>query len=466
MENQKKHAALRTLAACALGMGLSAALAWCYDSYVRWNPQAYPCAVVALCLGTILLTLAVLRARGERGAPALLWKSALSLAVFLALLIGVSYTLNNVMGKGEALAAWLSFPPCAAQILVLLALLLRGMAKDGLRAGALLAAAATLVSAPVTVFLLGRAPTADLYLTREGLAPYQPAPGRTAIHFINTGSGDAILLESNGKFALVDAAEDSDNPKNSPAEAYDGYERYVLDYVKRVAGGRLDFVLGTHAHSDHIGGFDTLLLDPDVTVGRAYLKRYDASHKNSTELGWDNQEVYDQMVAALAARQIPLIQDLPEEPFALGEFKITIFNGEFDPASRDENDNSLGVLAGAGGLRAFLAGDMNNLSGDEARLGPQIGQVDLLKAPHHGLEGSSTAKFVSALRPRTVVITTGPGGGNVNVLRRYHKLAQPGRIMCTGDFGGIVAVFGADGIEYYAIGEYPGGIGGADVTRK
>ena len=72
----------------------------------------------------------------------------------------------------------------------------------------------------------------------------------------------------------------------------------------------LDFIVGTHAHSDHLGGFDTILADPDVSVGRAYLKVYDSSVINEHEVTeWDNQEVYDQIVAALEARHIPIISE-------------------------------------------------------------------------------------------------------------------------------------------------------------
>jgi beta-lactamase superfamily II metal-dependent hydrolase len=471
MKNAKRGGASRSFAALALGAGLAAAMAWYYDVFIRWNPQLYPCAIIALAAGVILLTLAALRARGARKALPLILKTALSVAVFLALLVGVSYIINNVVhGGGNALlAARVAIPLAGAQLLALYALLLWRMASGGAKAGATLAAAGTALSVLLSVFFLGRVASASTYLTREGLAPYQPAAGRTAIHFLNTSGGDAILLESGGLFAMIDAAEDSDNLKDDPDLAYDGFELYVLDYVKRVTGGRLDFILGTHAHSDHIGGFDTLLLDPEIAVGRAYLKRYDPAYKKGYEQGWDNQEVYDQMVDALAARGVPLIQSMPEAPFALGGFQITIFNGGYDAdpskGSGDENDNSMGVLVEYGGQRAFLAGDINNLGGDETRLAPLVGRVDLLKAPHHGHEGSSTAKFLSALRPRTVVVTTGPGGGNVTVLRRYDKVGTE-RILCTGDFGGVAAVFGAGGIDYYAVGEYPSGIGGANLERR
>ncbi|MDR2687736.1 MAG: MBL fold metallo-hydrolase, partial [Oscillospiraceae bacterium] len=280
------------------------------------------------------------------------------------------------------------------------------------------------------------------------------------IHFLGTGGSDAILLESGGHFALVDAAEDSEYPAGKGDIALPGYEAYVLEYVKRVAGdarGRvtLDFVLGTHAHSDHIGGFDTLVLDPDVTVGRAFLKRYDDARMLDYEQAWDNRVVYGQMVAALAARGVPLAQELPAQPFALGNFQVTILNGGYDARlSGDENDESLGVLLERGGRRAFLAGDINNIGGDENRLAGQIGKVDLLKAGHHGHNGSSTLPFAAKLLPDTVVFTNGGSAGtDPSVLFRLIAVGNARRLVSTGDFGGIVAVFGEGGIEYYAIGD-------------
>ena len=283
------------------------------------------------------------------------------------------------------------------------------------------------------------------------------------IHFINTGNSDAILLESTvqsapgqpaqRRFALADAAEDSDYPAGKRFLAYAGYEDYVTEYVKRMAGGRLDFVLGTHAHSDHIGGFDTLILDPDVTIGRAYLKPYDGARMRGYErVYWDNEEVHSQMTAALAARGVPLIEDIPDEPFTLGNFRVTLF----DPGplrSGDANDSSIGMLIECGGKRAFLAGDVNNISGAERRLAKKVGPVDLLKAGHHGHEGSSTLAIVTGLRPETVIFAR-KGGASPTVAGRFICAGTAKRLLSTGVFGGIAAVFGGGGIQYYAINEF------------
>lgn len=275
------------------------------------------------------------------------------------------------------------------------------------------------------------------------------------IYFLNTGGADAILIESEGKYALIDAAEDSDNPRGFPDLVFDGTEEYVCDAVKKIAGNEngeavLEFVLGTHSHSDHIGGFDTLILDEKITVKTAYLKEYDESRIRDYEIEkWDNKEVYQQMVDACSERGVPIISDLSEEPFTFGNFTLKFCNTETTyPAEKvGENENAIGLLIEKGSLRAFLAADINNLDGDEDRLAIEIGKVNLLKVGHHGYKESSTPDFLEALSPEYAIVTNNENKIDIGVLGNLNKIKAG--VFETGAFNGIIAEFGNDGIKLY-----------------
>lgn len=281
------------------------------------------------------------------------------------------------------------------------------------------------------------------------------AQGKNKIHFLNTGGSDAILLESDGKFAMVDCAEDTDNPRNFPGLELKGYEEQVLQYVKQVAADEsgnvhLEFIVGTHAHSDHIGGFDTLLNDPAVHADKAYVKAYDASHISDYEQQeWDNQEVFDQLIAACEQDGTQVVHDLPQESFMFGEMKITLMNTEIKTQTgMGENENSLGVLIEVNDRRVFLAGDINNILGDEDALGKQLGKVDVLKLGHHGYLESSSDAFLRALHPDIAIVTNDTG--MVHAQAKIRLISQGSAIFGTVDEDGILMTLDGDSIRVYS----------------
>jgi len=156
-ELSMKKIDLQTFAALGLGAGLAVAMVWFYHVLVNWNLTQYAIAIVVIAIGVILLTLLALHTRGEKKAVHYIWKTALSVAVFLVVLIGVSYIINNVVYRGAVLAGQAALFLCAAQLCVLFALLVHGMAKQGMKAGAAIAGigSALAVIAALLIILLG-----------------------------------------------------------------------------------------------------------------------------------------------------------------------------------------------------------------------------------------------------------------------------------------------------------------------
>lgn len=271
--------------------------------------------------------------------------------------------------------------------------------------------------------------------------------GNDRIHFLNTANSDAILIESNGMFAMIDAGEGNSNPRRKTA--YKGYEKEVVEYIKRVAGDSaqknayLDFILGTHCHYDHIGCYHAVITDPEIGIGKAYFKQFNPKTAKDYEIErWKIGEVYNQIIDDLKVKNIEIISDLPSEPFEFGDFILQFFNtvtpDELD--GKGENAASVGVKVTKGEKVAFLAADITKSCGLEELLGEKIGDVDLLKIGHHGYFGSSSKSFLKNLSPEIAIVTNQLGKIYPNVKWNL-TMAEKVPVYATYDCNGIIATF-------------------------
>jgi len=266
---------------------------------------------------------------------------------------------------------------------------------------------------------------ANAWERRYPLTAFDAIEGEAAgrIHFLNTDNSDCILLESRGHFALVDSGWGSDNPNEHSLRP--GYERRVLEYLRDYAAGpdsrvSLDFVLPTHYHYDHAGGFPAILADPAVEVGTVYLREM-WGEPRPYELGsWGIGENRRRIEEAALARGFSIETHLPDRPFALGDMTITLLNREEAPKARGENDNSVVVLIECAGKKALLCGDVTTMAGLEREIGQQAGPVDVVKLGHHGYTLSGSLPFLRATKPGLAVVTNERGRVYPNV---YWNLA-------------------------------------------
>jgi DNA internalization-related competence protein ComEC/Rec2 len=224
-----------------------------------------------------------------------------------------------------------------------------------------------------------------------GLAVAERADRATELTVLDVGQGDAILLESaRGSRLLVDGGPDPDRLLVALDERIPAWDR------------RLDVVVLTHPHEDHVAGLAALL--ERYAVGRVF-----EPGMHGPGPGW---QAWD---AELADDAIPRGHLFTGGRLRLDEVGLTVLWPDrgavpLEPADTGTGINNVSiVLLGEVGRRRFiLAGDIEE-GIDPILLQRGIPRVDVLKVAHHGSATASTDAFLDAARPAVAVASAGTG---------------------------------------------------------
>ena len=200
------------------------------------------------------------------------------------------------------------------------------------------------------------------------------------VHFIDVGQADAMLITSGDHAMMIDTGNDED-------------AELILDYLKDQGISHLDYLIGTHAHEDHIGSLDDVLLHLDVDLVMM------------PEMGI-RDSYYDDVMEAVEQTRTPLIHPEPAQKYSLGKDTFTIVA----PVRKDyrEINNSSIVLRYVHGQTSILfTGDMEIPSEQDVLDSHALIRSDILKAAHHGCDTSSSTSFLDAVQAEDVVISVG-----------------------------------------------------------
>ncbi len=242
--------------------------------------------------------------------------------------------------------------------------------------------------------------------------------GNFSVHMIDVGIGDALLVQCDGKNMLIDAAEN------------DAGDR-VLSYLASQGVEKLDIAVGTHAHSDHIGGLDTVL--SKIPCDRVYLS-------DMAEEATPTTKTYLDLLTVISEKKIPVTKAEAGKSFYLGSAKVEILGPRelYD----DLNETSIVLKVTYGSTKFLFTGDME--SGAEKDLidaGCDL-SADVLKVGHHGSSTSTSKRFLNAVSPSIALISVDEdneyGHPHSEIMKRLQNADV--EIYITRDAGSIVVV--------------------------
>jgi competence protein ComEC len=216
--------------------------------------------------------------------------------------------------------------------------------------------------------------------------------GKLRMTFLSVGQGDSLLIRlPDGRTMLVDGGGYlHDNGK-------DFGERYLVPALHSLKVSRIDVMVLTHPHPDHLGGLPAVA--EQFQVGEFW-------HGAGAWQGAD----YQRLLQALdAQRTVVHALKQGDRPLVAGDLDISVVSSVNTRSPVDDlNDESLVLRLQQGHFSALLMGDAG-FAVEEQLVKQGITGVTLLKVGHHGSRTASSQLFLQKISPQIAVVSVGEG---------------------------------------------------------
>lgn len=240
--------------------------------------------------------------------------------------------------------------------------------------------------------------------------------GTLRVNYIDVGQGDSIFIQlPNNQTMLIDAGEayKSDN---------------VINYLNNLGITKIDYVIGTHPHTDHIGGLENVINTFDI--GSIYMPRAGSTSKT-----------YEDLLTTISSKGLK-VKTAKSGVVVLDEdnLKLEFIAPNSDSYSELNNYSAVLKLTYLDNTFLFM-GDAETLSEDE--ITNEI-KADVIKVGHHGSDSSSSLEFVKKVSPEYAIIMVGVGNSYnhpyQSIIDRYESVGAKvlrtdldGNIVCDSD---------------------------------
>lgn len=279
-------------------------------------------------------------------------------------------------------------------------------------------------SAEISAMLNGQNNT---YITKDGVI---------SVHYIDVEQGDCELIVAGDTKILIDCGE-----------AF--FSERVIKYISGLGIRKLDYVIATHPHDDHIGGMADIL--DRFSIGKVIMPEIPDKTLSITKN-------FERMLDVISRKNIAAEYSRTDSNIQLDNGAVLQFLAPVHDDYSDLNNFSIACRLVYGSNSFLFTGDIERAAESDIINSGAYLKSDVLKVAHHGSTSSSTAAFIDMVSPRYAVICVGednsyghPKQQIIDCLKEcnatIYTTMQQGNIVFVSNGEEISISFG-DGTEY------------------
>ena len=199
------------------------------------------------------------------------------------------------------------------------------------------------------------------------------------VHYLDVGQGDSIFIElPNNETMLIDAAESYQSEN-------------IINYLKNLNYKKIDYVIGTHPHTDHIGGLKDII--NTFEIGKIYMPKVVSTTKT-----------YESLLMAIKDKNLKInTAKAGTSIIDTDALKINILAPN-NSTYTELNNYSVVTKITYGTTKFLFMGDAEKLSENEIK---EDVTADVIKIGHHGSNTSSSIDFIKKVNAKYGIISVG-----------------------------------------------------------
>lgn len=199
------------------------------------------------------------------------------------------------------------------------------------------------------------------------------------VYFFDVGQADSILVMNEEQTMLIDAGNNDDG-------------EMLVQNLKTLGIDKIDYLIGTHPHEDHIGGLDDII--KNFEIGTIYMPKVQT-----------NTKTFEDVLDAISKKDLKVTTPKVKDTFQVGQAECQVL--AVDNKAKNLNLASIVIQMKFDDMTYLFTGDAEKEVEEKILKDNKELKVNILKVGHHGSETSSSERFIQTVAPEISIISVG-----------------------------------------------------------